>query len=72
MNTNFDKLMAALKIARHPTCETIEKELMKNMIREANLDPIHEKALELIVDSAKNEEQMFKGINNYIKANNLN
>ena len=71
MNTLFDKLLSALKIASpYSTPEDKQKELTKQLIKNQNFPPFHENNLIAIIDNAQSSEQMVKALIAYIEANN--
>ncbi len=70
MNTPFDKLIAALKIAQsNGSSETAEKETAKQIIKNQNFPPFHESNLISIIERANSREQMALEIIEYIQAN---
>lgn len=70
MNTSFDKLIAALKIANsNGSCETVIKESAKQIVKNQNFLPFHESNLISIIEAANSPEQMFLGIVEYIQVN---
>lgn len=71
MNTLFDKLLSALKIASpYNTPEVKQKELTKQLIKNQNFPPLHENNLLTIIDNAQTPERMVTDIITYIESNN--
>ncbi|MCH5161912.1 MAG: hypothetical protein J1G38_00290 [Clostridiales bacterium] len=70
MNTLFDKIIAALKIAEsNGSNETVIKELAKQGVKNQNFPIFHENNLIAIIEEANNLEQLILGITGYIQAN---